>query len=76
MSRPHYEGHSATVDLRLFIDGVCFDVAQVGEVNLILSPESPLPQLTNAKLVVTVDGEDFIYFIYLHEIKGRTVSFF
>lgn len=76
MSLVHNEGYSASVDLRLLVNGVCFDVAQVGDSSLILSESSPLPPLENGQLVVTVDGEEFTYLIHLCSIIGRTVSFF
>lgn len=76
MSLVHNEGYSAAVDIRLFVNDVCFDVAQVGDSSLILSETSPLPPLESGQLVVTVDGEEFAYPIQLCNITGRMVSFF
>ncbi|HTN76826.1 MAG TPA: hypothetical protein VL096_16320 [Pirellulaceae bacterium] len=76
MSLVHREGHSATVDILLFVDGVCFDVAQVGDRSLVLTTAQPVPPLKNARLVVTVDGEEFSYDICLYQVDGVDVSFF
>jgi hypothetical protein len=60
-------GHSATVDIRLEIDGVVLEVAQVGRESLILREPYESPPTGDARVVITVDGREHAHPIILHQ---------
>ena len=70
--------YSATVDLRLRINGRILDVGQVGHKFLILAESYEVPPGTEGELIVIVDGEESVHRVNLPEgIKSysQLVSF-
>lgn len=63
--QPH--DYSATVDLRLRVNGRILDVGQVGHKFLILAEASEVPPGTEAELVITVDGKESVRRVVLQE---------
>ncbi|HUE70155.1 MAG TPA: hypothetical protein VMP01_04630 [Pirellulaceae bacterium] len=59
--------HSATVDLRLRVNGRILDVGQVGHKFLILAEPCELPPGTEGELIVTVDGKETVQRVILHD---------
>ena len=75
MSLAPSPGYSADVAIRLELGGNTFPVAQVGESSLIMATDSAIPTSTEAKLIVTVDDEEFPYDIRIDAVNGRQVLF-
>jgi hypothetical protein len=59
-------GYSATVGIRLEVEGVVLDVAQVERDSLILREPYEAPP-TNARVVITVDGREHVHPVFLHQ---------
>lgn len=76
MSLAPSPGYSAAVAIRLEFDGRTLPVAQVGETSLILADEFAIPASTSARLVVTVDDEEFPYDICICTVNGKRVTFY
>jgi hypothetical protein len=70
MSSP--DGYSAHVDAYLIIDGKRYDIAQVGAGALILRKPETISAGTQAKLVVSIDGNEDTEEVCLGE--GASVS--
>jgi hypothetical protein len=66
IARPPHD-YSATVDLRLRVNGRILDVGQVGHKFLILAEPCEVPPGTEADLIVTVDGKETVQRVELHE---------
>jgi hypothetical protein len=60
-------GYSATVGIRLEVEGVVLDVAQVERDSLILREPYETPPTANARVVITVDGREHVHPIFLHQ---------
>ena len=60
-------GYSASIDLRLRVNGGEYRVAQVGESFLIMRDKITVPPETDAEVIITVDGEQFVHPVFLHE---------
>ncbi|WP_254512547.1 hypothetical protein [Anatilimnocola floriformis] len=60
-------GYSANVEIRLEVEGVILDVAQVGRDSLILREPYESPITAGARVVITVDGREHIHPIFLHQ---------
>jgi hypothetical protein len=79
MIAPKPEGYSASIDIRLRVRGGEYRVAQVGESFLIMRDKITVPPRTDADVIVTVDGEQFVDHVFLHEGIGpgaEVVNFF
>lgn len=63
--RPH--DYSATVDLRLRVNGRILDVGQVGHKFLILNEKWEVAPGTDADVIITVDGRESVHPVVLHE---------
>jgi hypothetical protein len=61
------EGYSASIDIRLRVSGSEYRVAQVGESFLIMRDKITVPPETDAEVIVTVDGEQFVHPVFLHK---------
>lgn len=61
------EGYSASIDIRLRVSGNEYRVAQVGESFLIMRDKITVPPETDAEVIITVDGEQFVHPIFLHQ---------
>jgi hypothetical protein len=59
------KSYSSTVQIRLEVAGRVLHVAQVGENSLILREPCQLPK-SLGKIVITVDGEETEYPVFLH----------
>jgi hypothetical protein len=71
-------GYSASVDIRLEVDGVVLDVAQVERESLILREPYESPPTGNARIVITVDGREHLHPVFLHQgitKESRVVNF-
>ena len=64
------EGYSASIDIRLRVSGGEYRVAQVGESFLIMRDKITVPLETDAEVIITVDGEQFVHPVFLHEGIG------
>ena len=64
MSSVERQGYSASVEIRLTVNGDCLEVSQVGEELLILQRARELPP-SNARLEIIIDGEEKGYPILL-----------
>lgn len=76
MSIAYHDGFSADVKLRLEILTESLSVAQVGDKSLILSKANEITCPVDARIVVTVDGEEFPYDVHITQVDGRRVHFF
>jgi hypothetical protein len=63
--QPH--DYSATVDLRLRVNGRILDVGQVGHKFLILNENCEVAPGTAADVIITVDGRKSVHPVVLHE---------
>ncbi len=71
------QSHSSLVQIRLEVNGHVLRVAQVGEDSLILREPCQLPS-SMGKIVITVDGQESEYLIFLHRgiaPESRVVHF-
>ena len=59
-------GYSADVSIHLLVSGLKLRVAQIGPQSMILRDVESVPSSTAAQLVVSVDGEEQIDEIMLH----------
>ena len=71
-------GYSANVDIRLEVEGVVLDVAQVDRDSLILREPYESAPTGNARIVITVDGREHPHPVILHQgiqKESRQVNF-
>jgi hypothetical protein len=71
--------YSATVDIRLRVNGKLLDVSQVSEFYLILNEPAEAAPGTSAEVIITVDGRPSVRPIVLHDgidRDTRRVTFF
>ena len=61
------EGYSSSIDIRLRVSGGEYRVAQVGESFLIMRDKISIPPETEAEVVITVDGDQFVHPVFLHQ---------
>jgi hypothetical protein len=61
------QGYSAKVDIRLHVNGLSLDVAQVSHRFLILREPCEVQPGTDGKIVVTIDGHEQVYAVIFHE---------
>jgi hypothetical protein len=61
------EGYSAKVEIRLEVEGVVLEVAQVGRDSLVLRDSHESGPTGDARVVITVDGREHIHPVFLHQ---------
>lgn len=72
------QGYSAKVDIRLYVNGLDLDVAQVSHRFLILREPCEVLPGTDGRVVVTIDGHQQVYPVFFHEgitPQSRRVNF-
>jgi hypothetical protein len=73
------DGYSAAIEIYLIIGGQKHDVAQIGGGSLILRHAVKIPPMTNAKLVVKIDGREEVEQVLITDgatCNREPVSFF
>lgn len=61
------EGYSATVKIRLEVEGVVLEVAQVGRDSLVLCESHESGPTADTRVVITVDGREHVHPVFLHQ---------
>ena len=76
MAVTHANGFSTQVRIKLVVDDLVLRVAQVCENSLILREVREFAPNTKASVIISVDGEEHVYPINLHEgVQGKFVTF-
>jgi hypothetical protein len=76
MAITHANGFSTAVRIKLVVGDAVLKVASVGETSLILRDVHEFEPNTKASVIISVDGEEHVYPINLHEgVKDKFVTF-